>query len=171
MTESVDLRGLRVGEGGARADLYRRFAPVVHGIAVAFVGSDDADDVTQDVFLKVLASIDDLRDPGALAPWLCGIARNVARDWLRRRRRRQTAPLDDDPAAPERSENQLAEHVLAMVRSLPDAYRETLVLRLVEGLSGAEIAARTGLTHGSVRVNLHRGMSLLRPLLHDGGWR
>ena len=46
-----------------------------------------------------------------------------------------------------------------------------LGLRLVEGLSGPEIAARTGLTHGSVRVNLHRGMSLLRPLLAAEGWR
>jgi RNA polymerase sigma-70 factor (ECF subfamily) len=170
-TESIDLRGLQVGEGGVRAEFYRRYAPVVHGIAVAFVGGTDADDVTQDVFLKVFRSIDELRDPAALAPWVCGIARNAARDWLRQRRRRVTAPLEDDPAAPERGDDQLAERVLALVRSLPEAYRETLVLRLVEGLSGAEIAARTGLTHGSVRVNLHRGMSLLRPLLHEEEWR
>ena len=56
---------------------------------------------------------------------------------------------------------------LAALRALPEAYRETLVLRLVEGLSGAEIAERTGLTPGSVRVNLHRGMALLRIAL-DG---
>ena len=52
---------------------------------------------------------------------------------------------------------------------LPEAYRETLVLRLCEGLDGPEIAARTGLTHGSVRVNLTRGMALLRPLLAARG--
>ena len=49
--------------------------------------------------------------------------------------------------------------------SLPDAYRETLILRLVEGMTGPEIAARTGMTHGSVRVNLHRGMEQLRAKL------
>ena len=58
-----------------------------------------------------------------------------------------------------------ARRLLAIVRTLPDAYRETLVLRLVEGLTGPEIAERTGLTPASVRVNLHRGMKLLREKL------
>ena len=55
--------------------------------------------------------------------------------------------------------------VLQIIRSLSEAYRETLVLRLVEGLTGPEIAERTGLTPASVRVNLHRGMKLLREKL------
>ena len=62
-----------------------------------------------------------------------------------------------------------AARALACIQELPVAYRETLVLRLCEGLSGPEIAARTGLTHGSVRVNLTRGMALLRPLLQASG--
>jgi hypothetical protein len=48
---------------------------------------------------------------------------------------------------------------------LPEAYREPLILRLVEGMTGPEIATRTGLTPGSVRVNLHRGMQMLRERL------
>ena len=55
--------------------------------------------------------------------------------------------------------------VLDVIRKLPDAYRETLLMRLVEGMSGAEIAERSGLTPASVRVNLHRGMKLLRERL------
>lgn len=55
--------------------------------------------------------------------------------------------------------------ILAYVRSLPETYRETLILRLVEGMTGPEIATRTGLTPGSVRVNLHRGMQQLREKL------
>ncbi|HYM23989.1 MAG TPA: sigma-70 family RNA polymerase sigma factor, partial [Vicinamibacterales bacterium] len=55
--------------------------------------------------------------------------------------------------------------ILDAIRRLPEAYRDTLMLRLVEGMSGDEIAARTGLTTGSVRVNLHRGMKLLREKL------
>ena len=59
--------------------------------------------------------------------------------------------------------------VLAVIRTLPEAYREPLILRLVEGMTGPEIATRTGLTHGSVRVNLYRGMQLLREKLGKTG--
>jgi len=62
-----------------------------------------------------------------------------------------------------------AAEVLRAIRELPDAYRETLILRLVEGMSGPEIAAKTGLAAGSVRVNLHRGMKLLRERLNGSG--
>ena len=58
-----------------------------------------------------------------------------------------------------------ARQALAAIQTLPEAYRETLVLRLVQGLSGPEIAAVTGLTPESVRVNLHRGFTLLREAL------
>ena len=58
-----------------------------------------------------------------------------------------------------------AHAALDAIRLLPAAYRDTLMLRLVEGLSGPEIAQRTGLTPASVRVNLHRGMKLLRARL------
>ncbi|HEX6323359.1 MAG TPA: sigma factor-like helix-turn-helix DNA-binding protein, partial [Vicinamibacterales bacterium] len=54
---------------------------------------------------------------------------------------------------------------VAAIQDLPEAYRETLALRLVEGLSGPEIAAATGLRPDSVRVNLHRGFKLLRERL------
>jgi RNA polymerase sigma-70 factor (ECF subfamily) len=64
-----------------------------------------------------------------------------------------------------------AEQALAAIASLPEAYRETLLLRFVAGLTGPEIAQRTGLTHGSVRVNLHRGVALLRQRLEGGGER
>ena len=52
--------------------------------------------------------------------------------------------------------------MLAAIQGLPEAYRETLVMRLCEGMSGPEIAEVTGLEPGSVRINLHRGMKLLR---------
>jgi RNA polymerase sigma-70 factor, ECF subfamily len=54
---------------------------------------------------------------------------------------------------------------VAAIQELPEAYRETLALRLIAGMSGPEIAAATGLTPDSVRVNLHRGFRLLRSRL------
>mgnify|MGYP003694694447 CR=1 FL=1 len=78
--------------------------------------------------------------------------------------RGQTVELTDDVGRmdPDRTE---ALAVLGVIQTLPEAYRETLVLRLVEGMTGPEIAARTGLTAASVRVNLHRGMKQLRERL------
>jgi len=61
--------------------------------------------------------------------------------------------------------------VMDTIRAMPDAYRETLILRLVEGLTGPEIAEQTGLTADSVRVNLHRGMKMLREKLEGKSTR
>jgi RNA polymerase sigma-70 factor (ECF subfamily) len=90
------------------------------------------------------------------------IARNRAMDF--HRRSRETVEVTDDLKSND-SSGAKAEEILAIIRTLPDAYRETLVLRLVEGMTGPEIAGRTGLTPASVRVNLHRGMKLLRTKL------
>ncbi len=58
-----------------------------------------------------------------------------------------------------------------MLRSLPESYRETLAMRIVEGMTGPEISEATGLTPGSVRVNLFRGMKMLREKLEREGWQ
>jgi RNA polymerase sigma-70 factor (ECF subfamily) len=107
-----------------------------------------------------------LRDARAFAGWLAAIARNRARDhW---RRGPDTVELKEDVRGEPHPEA-AALSVLAAIRGLPEAYRETLVLRLVEGMTGPEIAERTGLKPGSVRVNLHRGLQLLRAALAKGG--
>lgn len=153
----------RRGDRAAFAELYRTHVRMVHGVLLLRVPRTDVDDLVHDVFLTALRRLDTLRDPAAFPGWIATIARNHATDHLRRRPA-ETVELPDDLASgePDRTE---ALAVLAVVRSLPDAYRETLVLRLVEGMTGPEIAARTGLTEGSVRVNLHRGMKLLRARL------
>jgi RNA polymerase sigma-70 factor (ECF subfamily) len=166
------VQAAMAGSEDAFHGLYRRFAPVVHGIVLSRVGRHDADDTTQEVFLGVHRRLGSLRDAAAFPAWICTLARNAATDCLRRRARRpRPEPLPDEPAAPcPVDDGELRERLLALIHGLPEAYGETLVLRLVEGLSGPEIAARTGLTPGSVRVNLCRGMALLRPLLAQEGW-
>ena len=90
------------------------------------------------------------------------IARNCARTLLRAPAQ---APIPTDWAAAAPGDDAEAAEALEAIRALPDAYRETLMMRLVEGMTGPEIAQRTGLTEGSVRVNLHRGLKMLRDRL------
>ena len=120
------------------------------------------------------ARLGTLRDPGALPGWVCALARNAARDRLRARKRcarSQALVPDSVPARPEpRDDRELRTRVLARLDEIPETYREALILRLVEGLDGPAIAEHLGLTSGSVRVHLHRGLALLRPLLRKEGW-
>lgn len=152
----------RAGDRSAYGRLFDRFAPMVHGLLLARVPRADVDDLLQDVFLQAMRRLSSLRSPEAFAGWLAAIARNRARDHWRRGEDHVELP-PDLAGAPHPEGEALA--VLATIRGLPEAYRETLVLRLVEGMTGPEIAERTGLTAGSVRVNLHRGMQLLREAL------
>jgi len=166
---------IRAGSQEAFDELYRRAGPVVHGVLLSRVRPDEADELVHETFVQAHAKLDLLRDPGAALAWLSAIARNLALDRLRARRREETRtrPLPEDapgPDAADRSAEELRARVLLHIQGLPEAYREPLVLRLVEGLTGPEIAAATGLTPGSVRVNLHRGMELLRPLLRREGY-
>ena len=152
----------RDGDRAAFADLYRRFARMIHGILLSRIPRIEVDDLVQDVFLAALQELPALREPSAFAGWIAAIARNRATDYLRRAPRLTELPPDLASTDADRTEAVL---VLAVIRSLPDAYRETLTLRLVEGITGPEIAESTGLTEGSVRVNLHRGMKQLRERL------
>jgi RNA polymerase sigma-70 factor (ECF subfamily) len=164
--DRVLVTAARQGDRTAFGKLYERFAPMVHGILLARVPRSDAEDLLHDVFVCALRRLETLRDDAAFGGWLAMIARNRARDHYRRGVSHMD--LSEDLAAPTASESR-AFAILAAIRKLPEAYRETLILRLVEGMTGEEIAARTGLTHASVRVNLHRGMKQLRELLAKEG--
>jgi len=164
------VRASRAGDPGAFATLYERYARVIHGVLLARAPRADVEDLVQDVFLAAWNRLDSLRDPAAFGGWLSMIARNRATDF--HRQTIDAVELPEDLSAPEASSSRAeALAVLDVIRTLPPAYRETLVLRLVEGLTGPEIAERTGLTPASVRVNLHRGMVLLRAKLEPSNVR
>lgn len=153
---------VRAAQGGDRAAfgaLYQRYAQMVHGILLARVPRSAVEDLLQDVFLQALPRLASLRDRTRFGGWLAVIARNRANDY--HRQTRPTEEFEESSAEAAASQNG-GLFLLEMVRSLPEAYREPLILRFVEGMTGPEIAARTGMKHGSVRVNLHRGMQLLR---------
>ena len=163
--DALLVEAARDGDRRAFGQLYDRFAPMVHGILLARVPPGEADDLTQEVFLLALRRIHSLREAAAFGGWLAAITRNRANDF--HRGSRETVELPENLKGQDPPQDE-AQSVLAAIRTLPEAYRETLVLRLVEGLTGPEIAARTGMTPGSVRVNLHRGMKQLRERLGAG---
>jgi RNA polymerase sigma-70 factor, ECF subfamily len=154
----------RRGDDRAFEQLYDSYTAMVHGILLARVPRIDVDDLLQEVFLTVYKRLHTLRDANAFGGWVAMIARNCAIDHLRRAR--SSEELSEDLAGKE-SQDERAEaiRIVEVMRTLPEAYCETLILRFVEEMTGAEIAARTGLSPASVRVNLHRGMKLLREKL------
>lgn len=156
------VRAVLDGDREGFGRLYDLYAPLVHGILLARVPRTEVDDLVQDIFLHAFKKLHTLRDSSAFGPWIAMIARNRAVDYYRRSR--ETVEITDEMGGTDKQESKAAE-ILELIRDLPEAYRETLVLRLVEGMTGPEIAARTGLTAASVRVNLHRGMKLLREKL------
>jgi len=160
--EAMLVSAVLSGEREVFSRLYEMYSPMVHGILLARVPRDEVDDLVQDIFLHALRKLHTLRNATAFGGWLAMIARNRAMDFYRNSR--ATVEVTDQVAVA-RTPNKTAKEILDLIRKLPEAYRETLVLRFVEGMTGPEIAERTGLTPASVRVNLHRGMKMLRERL------
>ena len=156
------VEAARAGDREAFERLYGLYAPLVHGVLLARVPYGEVSDLVQDVFLTAFRKLGCLRDAERFGPWVAVIARNRAADFYRRARETEELREELAQGAGRAAE---ASEALEAIRALPEAYRETLVLRLVEGMTGPEIAERTGLRPASVRVNLHRGMKLLRQRL------
>jgi RNA polymerase sigma-70 factor (ECF subfamily) len=162
------VEAAQAGDRGAFAALYRRHARTVHAVLLARLPHAELRDAMQDTFTQALARISSLRDPAAFSPWLASIARNLARDWHkrgqpRRELAREPEQIDAERARPRDLDDALG--LLAAMAQLPEGQRELLALRFVEGLSGPEIAAALGMTHGSVRVKLHHSVAALRVAL------
>ena len=160
--EAMLVERVCAGDQDAFDEFYKRLSPMVHGIVLARVPRDEVDDIVQEVFISAYQKLHTLRDKNAAGPWVARIARNRSVEFYRRNK--PTEELSENLSSRGNARNE-AQEVLDAIREMPNAYRETLILRLVEGMTGPEIADQTGLTHESVRVNLHRGMKMLRKKL------
>ena len=128
-----------------------------------------ADDILQDVYLRIHAHIDTLRDCGRLQSWVYQIARNAIIDHYRSRRPAVELPetLPEPGAAPGDScendaECELMESLVVMVRDLPAKYREALTLTLYEGLTQHEVARRLGISVSGAKSRVQRARAMLR---------
>lgn len=168
LSDALLVRLAQQGSRRAFDRLWLRHAPTAHAVLLSMLPPAEADDLLQDAAMASWQAKKRLQQADRFGAWLCSIARNLGRDRLAARRAERSVDLeqaqnvavrDRGPAMAE------AEEVLSVLRTLPDCYSETLAMRLVLGMTGPEIARRTGRTNGSVRVNLHRGMKLLRQAL------
>jgi len=130
-------------------------------------GGEEADEATQETFVRAYFAIGQLRKPEAFLAWLFGIAERVVKEMRRGAERRKAAALEQlDPAetadrAGADDETGLAE----AVAKLPDVYREVVLLRYYGGQSCAEIGAGLGVPLGTVTKRLSRAYALLREQL------
>lgn len=133
---------------------------------------EEADDVLQDVFLKIHMRIDTLMDEDRLAPWVYQVARNTIID--RHRRDRAWLPLDEgfhDEKAGELPEDDteanLADGLFDLLAALPEKYRLAVELAEVQGMRQEEIANQLGLSLSGAKSRVQRGRAMLRQALLD----
>ena len=133
-----------------------------------------AEDLLQEIFVRVQAHRGELREHDRVAPWVFRIARNVVIDHLRARDRNRTAALQAEPeAVPKETEDDemraarvaLGAWLRAMIDTLPPHYAEAVRLADLEGVSQAEAARRLGLSHSGFKSRVQRGRAQLRALL------
>lgn len=123
---------------------------------------DDADEVEQDVLVAVAEGLADFRGDSRFTTWLHTVARRKAVDALRRRRA-PSSPVTDDLGDARRISSVIATRTAldAAIASLPDTYRDAVVLRDVEGHEYAVVADRLGLNLNTTRTRIARGRALV----------
>jgi RNA polymerase sigma-70 factor, ECF subfamily len=182
MTADSDEVLVRSAQGGDRAafeELIRRTSRLVFARLYLDTGDTHrAEDLLQETLLNAFRSLGQLADPKDFRRWLLKIAQNALVDQARRdSRQKQAAPPRSDATAlltvagkepsPEDqvAQEELRGRVLAVLRSLPEEYRLPLTLRYIAGCDYESIQTQLGLSNGSLRGLLHRGLKLLRARL------
>ena len=146
------------------AELAGRYAGDIFRLAYARTGQRaDAEDVMQEVFVRLLRARPAFRNGEHARAWLLRVAANCANDWFRAPWRRREGPLTDALPAPEHEDGGVVEAVLA----LPAKYRTAVHLYYYEELSVAEIAKITGKSESAVKSRLFRARAMLREALKE----
>ena len=165
--EAELVRAIRAGDMEALAELYRRFAQVLMGVAYRLLRSKEAaEDVLHDVFVGLPEAMRKYDERGKLGAWLKQVTARVALSVLRHEET-VVRHVDVGPAVIDRDPH--AKMTLdAAVASLPVSLRTVLVLKEIEGFSHAEIAGMLGISKGASEVRLHRALVALRETVMKG---
>lgn len=163
---------VRRGDLAAFQEVVEHYQGAVSGVAFSIVGDFGvSQDVAQESFLAAWRQRSELREPQRLGGWLCGISRNLALEY-RRQGAREAAALgrtesdvrlhDGSDPAEQLVSAEASEQVWRVLASLPETYREALVLFYRQGQSVAEVALTLNVSEETIRQRLHRGRGMLR---------
>ena len=179
---------MQAGDGTAVSDLASTFGPRIHQLALRYVKNwEDAEEVTQDVLMKVFRKIDAFRGDAALSSWIYRITFNTAMSRLRSTRASRTvevqAPDQATQAQPDRVPSepadwsaladdhvlrgQMRDRLIESLTRLPEVYRVPVILRDIQGLSTEEASAVLKVKPQTLKSRLHRGRLMLREHLSD----
>lgn len=167
--------------------IHASFRPRIHRYLTRLVGQDEAEDLTQEVFVRVSRSLSGFRGDAKISTWIYRIATNVATDRLRSRSFKESqrdlanstgeGSIQDVDALPEEKHSSLERKLVRQemsscvhdyINTLPDSYRAVVLLSEIEGLTNQEIADVLGLTLETVKIRLHRGRAKLKEKLETG---
>lgn len=147
------------------AEIYESNKARIYSTAYRMLGnSADAEDVVQDVFIKAYHKLDTFEGRSQLSTWLYRITINRCLDILRKRKRQQTAPLDEAMGAVARQSNTM-KVIEGMIPSLPPGYRTVFVLHDIQGLKHFEIAKLLHISEGACKSQLHKARLMMRKKL------
>lgn len=167
--------------------IHAEYRPRIHRYLARLVGQNEAEDLTQEVFVRVSRGLPEFKGAAKLSTWIYRIATNVAMDRLRSRScadagpgktgAAREAPVVDLDALPDAKRSsidrqlmreQMSSCVHDYIRTLPENYRAVVLLSEIEGLTNQEIAETLGLTLDTVKIRLHRGRARLKEKLETG---
>lgn len=175
------IEACQQGSPVAFEELVRLTQREVYTLALRLTGNpDDAAEVTQEVYIRLLRSIRTFRGEAKFSTWLYRVTSSVAITALRTRaRRRREVPLEEqgwedwkgsasEEPEPELDRRELAQRLDAALATLPEGYRSVVVLRDVYGMSLAEVGEQVGISEGAAKVRLFRARQKLMELLKEG---
>lgn len=172
-------QALPVVERAPETAFSAHYAQILRYVRSVVGDATEAEDLTQETFLRAYRARNSLRDPDAVLPWLYSVATHVCLDRLRQRARLAPSESDLDPETvappdPAPSAGKLTEQadmsncVEAYVSELSDSYRAVLLLHDVRGLTAREIGELLGDSTGNVKIRIHRARKQLQAALESG---
>ncbi len=150
-------------------EIWREYHTRLHAFIRSRVGdASDAEDILQDVFLRIHSRVRTLEDGTRLQSWMYQIARNAIVDYYRARKTTAKLPeslTSPEPDAAEEARQDIARCFSPLIESLPEHYREAVTMSEIEGLTQQEVAERQGLSLSGAKSRVQRGRAMVKDAL------